>query len=50
MFANALLRLISPQLTEPNPPDKEGYDYGYAMFKPLPDIHFIIINMPPYIL
>ena len=31
--------MINLELTEPNPPTKEGYQYGYAMFEWLPDIY-----------
>ena len=38
MFANNLIGLSSIELTEPNPPEKEGHEYGYAMFEQLVDI------------
>ena len=31
--------LINLELTEPNPAEKEGYEYGYAMFEHLPDVY-----------
>ena len=30
---------IQLELTETNPPEKDGYEYGYAIIEPLPDIH-----------
>ena len=38
-LVDALSRLIYLELTEPNPSEKEGNKYGYAMFEQLPDIH-----------
>ena len=35
-----LSRLINFEFTESNPPEKEGYEYGYALFEHMPDIHF----------
>ena len=40
MLADTLSRLTDLELTEASPPEKEGNDYGYALFKPLPEIHF----------
>ena len=36
---DTLSRLIGLELTEPNLPEKEGNDYGYAMSEHLPDIY-----------
>ena len=37
-FADTLSRLLDHNITEPNPPEKDGYKYRYGVFKPLPDI------------
>ena len=37
-FIDSLLRFIDLVLTEPNPPEMEGHEYGCAIFEPLPDI------------
>ena len=31
--------LIDLDLTEPNPPEMEGHEYGYAIFEPLQEIN-----------
>ena len=31
-------RLVDLKLTEPNPAEMEGHEYGYTIFEPLPDI------------
>ena len=38
-LATTLSRLIDGELTEPNVPGKESYEYGHAMFVQLPDIY-----------
>ena len=38
-LAKTLFRLINLELTELNSPEKEGYEYGYAIFEQLPDIY-----------
>ena len=38
-LTDALSKLTNHQIIEPNPPEKEGYEYGYAMYEPLPDVH-----------
>ena len=39
MIADTLSRLINIELTEPNHPQKEGHEYGYALLEPLQDKH-----------
>ena len=37
-MANTLLRLIDHALTEPNPPERDGYKYSYSAFELLADL------------
>ena len=44
---DTLSRLINLELTESNAPEKEGYEYGYAMFEQLLDDHVDSIKHEP---
>ena len=47
MLANTLLRFFNLDLTKPSPPEKGGFEYGYAMFEPMPDIYVDISKHTP---
>ena len=47
-IADTLSRLINLDLTEPNPPEIEGHQYGYAIFEPLPEIHISKKSIPKH--
>ena len=36
-----MFRLIDLELRDPNIPGKKGYEYGYAIFEQLPNIHVV---------
>ena len=48
ILADALSMLVNLELTDLNPPEKGGYEYGYVMSEPLPDMHVDNCKTYPY--
>ena len=48
MLGDTLYRLINLELTEPNPLEKEGYEYGYAIFNCCQTYMLIVVNITLY--